>query len=201
MVTLQYSRWDTPEGILLRDVEGQYEDIQSARSLLVRFLIEVRNRDFVLVDALATASVVRYARAFATGIRQKIRLADIPGLTPEQHNLHAEVLAIRSRYSAHAVNMQETNSIYVGHVATPDGNPTVTSVSSGTLTTIAISVDQAVRLEALCSLLLSHLNGVRTIESARLLELALKNLSPDQIRALPVGPVPTSNDPFANRPR
>lgn len=192
MSAFEYSRWDTHPTTSLLDLEGCYEDMLSASDFFDRFVEEFSSRDYVLLDALATAAVVRYGRSFGPGIRHQLNIGQLPDATAEDLALHGDLLAIRNKHSAHPINMQETHSVLVGHSANENGQQ-VTVVSSSTLVATAISVDLAKQASQLCLRWTDWLSGEKQRECTRLLETA-RNLSNTEIAALPKGPVDVSRN-------
>jgi hypothetical protein len=197
MSTLEYSRWDIHPTTSLLDLEGCYEDMLSASDLFERFCAEFSSRDFVLLDALATAAVIRYGRSFGSGVRPRLDIANLPEVSKEDMSLHRDILAIRNKHSAHPVNLQETHAVMVGHRAIAQGRE-VTVVSSSTLVATAVSVDLADQANRLCLRWADWLDAERKTESDRLLVHA-QSLSDSELVALPKGPIDINLDPHQHR--
>lgn len=169
----------------------------SASEFFDRFVEAVTTKDYALLDAFATAAVIRYGRSFGPGVRAQLDIRDLPATTPRELELHRHILAVRSKYAAHPVNMQETHSVTVA-VRRANESLEVTAVSSQTLSAIGISVDLAKAASQLCLRWRDWLNEQKQIECRRLLEIA-KKLGQSELASLPAGPVDVSRDPHKTR--
>src|SRR5688572_29900514 len=101
MATNDYVHLKLAEAQDLADLTGIEADLSSsaefARSLLG--LHAVGRYD--LTDALTTAILVRYARAFTTGARLRLGEDDLRLLSDDQRALHERICAIRNKHAAH----------------------------------------------------------------------------------------------------
>ncbi len=198
MSSLLYSRWRPTVETSLIDVEGQYEDMWNAYDFFDRFIKEFNSKDFLLLDALASAAVIRYGRSFGPGVRARLNIEGLPDVTVAELELHTDLIEIRSKHVAHPVNRQETHAVYVGHSESGIGERQVTCVSSGTLTATAISIDVASAAQKLCMRWVEWLNQRRGEETERLIVVA-RELTTTEILALPTGPEQLNPNPLKVR--
>lgn len=200
MTTLEYGRWNPPFETTLKALEGQFQDIWDARDFFKAFVEVSEQKAFILQDAVVTAAVIRYGRSFGQGMRPKLKIEQLPNLTAKEEALHNKIIAVRNKYVAHPVNMQETHSIYIGYQVDPNSNAVATVVSTGTLANIALSLTDALNSIELCSRWLAWLHEENLNEGKRLLEHA-KRMTSSELLALPKGPMPTEEDPEKKRRR
>jgi hypothetical protein len=97
------------EAQALADYTSIEHDLRSARELAELYLKEFKkNNTTFIIEALMIATIVRYARPFATGIR--LSLPDpINIFTDDQLAKHRRFRDIRDKYIAHSVNAFEEN--------------------------------------------------------------------------------------------
>lgn len=190
-----YSRWNPPGTTALPELEGCLNDMWAARDFCFRLeaVANSSNQDYILMDALETAALVRYCRCFTTGKRLRLGVNCGPPLTDQEVLLHERVSAVRDKHIAHPVNRLETQSVYVCVQVDPEAQARATAVSSGTRTGLSISASDAAALAVLCAKWLTWLRDAMNAECSRLLPLA-QALSAEQLLALPRGPV----EPHAN---
>jgi tRNA threonylcarbamoyladenosine modification (KEOPS) complex Pcc1 subunit len=196
-----YGRWNPPGATTLPELEGCFNDMWAARDFCDR-LAAVANssaHDYVLMDALETAALVRYCRCFTSGKRLRLNLNGGPPLTAQEVQFHERVCVVRDKHVAHPVNLLETQSVYLGIQVAPQGQPRATVVSSGTRTGLSLSASDASALAALCARWLAWLRDAMNAECSRLLPLA-QALSAEQLLALPQGPVEPHPNPLKVRP-
>lgn len=124
-----YRRWTPPFETRVPDIHGCLQDIQSSQELATRLLAELNaeNPDPVLLDALSTATLVRYSRCFTSGIRVRLSIEELPTATPADVELHERLRGIRDWHIAHPINKQEVHALYV----ILDGSPTAMTGAIG----------------------------------------------------------------------
>lgn len=74
---------------------------------------------YELIDALSTASVVRYCRCFESGVRAKLARESINSLAPAFTQLHDYLFLLRQKHLVHPVNEFEANHVAVVVQKTP----------------------------------------------------------------------------------
>ena len=200
MSSAEYFRWTPAPPTTLADIEGLRRDIWDARDFFGRLKDSAGSADYLTLDALASAAVIRYCRAFGSGSRTlRLNIDNLPDVSAEERATHEYIRDVRDKHVAHAVNAMETNDIYVCVALDSDGNPMVTAVSSGTATGIPLVAEVYERAHTLCGRWLGYLHETSLEESARLLPIA-RQLSREELSVLPRGPIEPSEDPKKRRP-
>jgi hypothetical protein len=84
-------------------------DLRTARDFATVILEEVKGPEpnYSLSDPFMVATIIRYARAFAGGVRLKLYDEVVSVLTAEQRSKHDHFIHIRDKYIAHSVNAFE----------------------------------------------------------------------------------------------
>jgi hypothetical protein len=75
MVHQDFVEIDLPQAQTLADLTGISFDLETAHDFAakLREMVGAGNPDFTLIDALTTAMLVRYSRAFTSGSRQSLK--------------------------------------------------------------------------------------------------------------------------------
>lgn len=108
-------RLDLPESQLFSDLFGIKRDLE----LVVEFCQRLSDAydaapvDHHLIDALSTASVVRYCRCFEGGVRAKLARESITAIDPRFVEFHNYLFALRQKHLVHSVNEFEENCVTV----------------------------------------------------------------------------------------
>ena len=112
MATNTFIELDLPETADLADLTGVQVDLQTAKewALKLQEMLSADRPDYSLVDPLSTAILVRYSRAFVTGVRQHLGEEALRRLTDIQRNNHAFLRALRDKHIAHSVNCFEEST-------------------------------------------------------------------------------------------
>lgn len=111
MATNRFVEIDIPEAAELADLTGILRDFESTKWFAGK-LAEIwssKRPDFILIDALTTAILVRYSRPFMDGVRKWFGKKELGTLTLEQQTAHEHFRHWRSMHIAHSVNMFEEN--------------------------------------------------------------------------------------------
>lgn len=196
-----YVRWEPPIPTKLADLEGCWNDLFSVYQFIERIEHEVTisKSDNLILDALATAAFVRYARSFTTGVRARPDAKQKYLLDAHELALHERLLAIRSKHIAHPVNCFETHAIYIG--VSPDDdtdNARASIVSTGTSFGVGLPPEELSAFKLLCENWLQHVRDLMDQEQRKLLPLA-QQLTATQLWALPRGPVELDPNPKKSR--
>lgn len=103
---------ELPEAALLADYTGIEHDLDFVVDLC-SYLEEhpVAPSIEPVGEAFSTALVVRYARCFTTGVRERVSDEIINSLPPEQRKLHDFLFKLRQKHIAHSVNAFEENRL------------------------------------------------------------------------------------------
>jgi hypothetical protein len=192
MATWRFTVLDFPEAQPLADLTGIEHDLRVAGSFCDAF-IEEREKfngqsnetppNPVLWEALTVAASIRYARAFAKGVRvNKWVDTIVSGLPAEVAIDHRQFIEFRNKYIAHSVNHFEENRVVAYLMPEERGPRDVASVSVQHERMLAFGVEDARRLKALCMEMGSRITGLVEAEKAKVLEIA-RGLSVDHLYA------------------
>src|ERR1700720_4317895 len=109
MATNSFIEFRLDEAQTLADYTGISFDLQTAREFATTILEENRKPapNFSLSDPFMVATIIRYARAFAGGVRLKLYEEAVSILTDQQRSKHGHLMHIRNKYIAHSVNAFE----------------------------------------------------------------------------------------------
>ena len=113
---------DVPDAKAFADFTGVEADLKIVIEFCDRLvsIFEGPKIDGLLMEALSTAAVIRYARCFASGVRTRLSDEVLVRLTPEERLLHDSVYALRQRHYAHSVNTFEENRLVAWVSDDPD---------------------------------------------------------------------------------
>ena len=195
MAVLRYVNLSFPEAQPLADLTGVEQDLKVAESFcdllmeeLQRFGAE-RNKtppNPVLWEALTVAALIRYARAFAKGVRTRSWRTIEPvvgGLPDELASNHQRFLDLRDKHIAHSVNrLEEKNQVRAYLVPEEKGARGVASISAQHDRLFSLGVEDAKHLKALCVEMRSRISGLIKAETAKVLKLA-RRLPVDELYA------------------
>ena len=163
----------------LGELYGVEQDLEAAKNYcerLKRELSDFASADWVLVEALSEAAIIRYARCFTTGSRINL---DPALLEPEARKVHDWFWNLRSKHIAHSVNEFENWSVTV-HVVEPPDPPAVYGVSMGAGRVGGLSPELVGMLEVLCDVLLAYL-GSRIEKKRAAVEEAVHSRPMDEV--------------------
>lgn len=155
----------TPSSVSLRDLASYERDFELAAGYLRQYLsgdIEVDRTFASPLDALWTAAVVIYARAFSKGVRATGG-PSVDQLSSVDRELHDYVIDVRNKYLAHSVNGFEHTDVVAFLVDSPHHPRTLGGI--GTIHT-ALSRMERSSCERFLSLCESHLHGLQKRSSA-----------------------------------
>ncbi len=176
MASNVYVELDIPEVNKLADLTGVRRDLEAAQQFAIR-LRELRGQeqyDSLLVDALTTAVLVRYARAFGEGVRHPLNKLDqqiLESLSEDQREKHEELRKYRDCHIAHSVNSFEENipiARYWVETVQQDG---IEAIECNSVSVIGMSVGDVEDVVEITSILLSRLDERLKDEKANLLKL------------------------------
>lgn len=182
-----YRRWEHPEASTMEQLHGWLEDIDAAREFLNRLDAELDKdeHDDVVIDALASAAVARYARCFASGNRGALNPIDVAGPGESQWStLHEHIVGVRNWHVAHAINQQEVHTLMVIIPRAVDAPEAIAGFSSRSARGLALEPPDVPAAIALCDKWVAHLKNRLVQENIRLRPFCAQ-LSRDQLLALP----------------
>lgn len=154
---------DFPEAKQLGDIASILRDLQTVIEMCKRVvtLLETKNEDHVLIDALWSMSLVRYVRCFTSGKRYGLKVNELfKDLKGDPIGAHQFYKNMRDKHVAHSVNPYE--QIHVGLVLNPPDseNKEVVGVSILVGTHLYPQIDVVKQLGALAEVALRHIGKV-----------------------------------------
>ncbi|MBS0337951.1 MAG: hypothetical protein JSS40_14290 [Proteobacteria bacterium] len=104
---------DFEEAKTLADLEGLKQDLLAVAETCTRLaeLLKIDSKDHILVEALWTSALIRYARCFAEGKRYGLKESVFDGLNGDPVGTHKIFIDIRSKHIAHSVNPLEQTHV------------------------------------------------------------------------------------------
>jgi hypothetical protein len=176
MATDTFVEIDLPEARDLADLTGIQIDLLSARDFarMLQKEFESKRPNWDLVDPLSTAILVRYSRAFVTGVRMRLEEDALQTLSGPQREEHRRLRAFRDKHISHSVNAFEDNqpiARYWMERVTEEG---VTSVECNHTRILGLSSADVESVIELTTALLSHVDARLASEKAKVLEIVRK---------------------------
>jgi hypothetical protein len=170
MATWRFIALDFPEAQPLADLTGVEQDLRAAEWFCDLFIEEREKSNEerketppnpALWEALTVAASVRYARAFAKGVRTNNWVdTAVSGLPAEMAIDHHRYIDFRNKHIAHSVNAFEENRV-VGYLIPEERGPRgVASISVQHERLLSLSVEDVRRLKGLCVEMLSRITGL-----------------------------------------
>lgn len=141
-----------------------------------------------VTDAFSTAIVVRYCRAFVSGVRHGLGEQDLTVLTQEQRENHNRLRALRDKHIAHSVNAFEDTRIQARFCLERVNEEGVTSVGAAHYRVFGLSQQDLLNLKELCTALLAHLDRLIDHEKLALL-LAIRAIPLQEVLTAKASPL------------
>lgn len=188
MATHTFVDFEQPEAFELARLTSIEHDLRSARDLCIylenQFAVAPNGwPPSEITDAFSTAIVVRYSRAFVTGVRHGLGKRELFVLSQEQLDNHNRLRALRDKHMAHSVNAFENTRVQARYCLERVNDEGITSVSAAHYRVFGLSQRDIESLKELCTCLLAHVDQLIDHEKKALLRV---------IRALPLGKVLTT---------
>ena len=203
MTVATIKRWPTTEKTPLPELFGISDDLMSAWLLFqnaeaVSALISRPLNQYEVLDALISSAIIKYLRSFGTGIRMKLLIDDIRGISEEMFSHHHRLKAFRDRHIAHPVSGFETESVFVSVHNDGTDSARIMGVSSGGQRSRILNSAEIAQSLSLCQTVMEHVRQLMAAETGRLFEIA-KHMPIGEINSLPCGPVEPNSDPTSRR--
>ena len=161
---------DYEEALKLADVYSILQELKSVMETCTRLrqLLKAEQKDWLLIESLWTAALIRYSRCFASGKRHGLSediYKDLPGDAIGVHRLYEN---LRNKHIAHSVNPFE--QVKVGLILSSEKSQEkkVMEVSPFLMKLVATTDDDVRQLGALVKVLVNKLmkNGEQYEEEA-----------------------------------
>ncbi len=174
MAVLYFKNLNWKEAECLADLAGISRDLETTIAFcdILTELLETRQGNQVLLEAVFAAALVRYIRPFSKGVRAKIPDCILSSLPPDLSKFHELVKNLRDKYIAHSVNAFEENQVVAYLRAEEGGPPRVDSISVQETRLNCLAQGDIKKLKELCNAVKHHVSALRAKEESRLLELA-----------------------------
>ena len=157
---------------MLVDLEGTKSDLEIACEFAVRLIDVISSPGagtYVDVEALAIATIIRYARAFKGGIRKIDKPALLADLPSDILETHETILAWCDKHIAHSVNDFEEALIQARYCLENVNEEGITQVTVTRSRVISPGVDELHQIILSAKFFLSRIEGLIEVESARVL--------------------------------
>ena len=136
--------------------------------------------DGTVIDALATAIPVVYARPFNGGVRTRVN-GLLVGFNDADLKLHSQILEMRSKFSAHSVNGMEQEIVRVWLNPEQRGGRRINNVNAASNVLLALSGNEYAHLIVLCVKALNWVDDEFNAESSTLPDAILQHYSLDEL--------------------
>jgi hypothetical protein len=127
-----------------------------------------------LFDPLMVATIIRYARAFAQGVRVNIYDEGASILTEEQRSKHELLMQIRNKYVAHSVNAFEESQPVARYWVEKVHEEGITSIGCIHCRVVGLNQQEVADIIDLTTVWLRYVQQKRTEEETRLLPIVRK---------------------------
>ncbi len=193
---------DLSEASDLADFIGIEYDLRSAREF-AQMLLRVHAQagpNWRQLDPLTTATLVRYVRPFAKGVRSRLGDEALAALPPEQRATHARFLAIRDKHVAHSVNAFEENRVVARYQVERVKDEGITAIEARHVRIVGLGVDDLNSIVEITSVILGHVEARIREEKAKVLAI-VRRKPIEEVLAGAKAPAGLSiSDPSKRRP-
>ena len=155
-----------------------------------------------ITDAFSTAILVRYSRAFVSGVRRGIGSVVVENLPPEQRENHQRIRAFRDKHIAHSVNAFESTRVQARYCLERVEQEGITGVSTEHHRVIGLSSKDVTEIQELCRMMMGYLDSEIEKEKTRLLAI-LRSMPVSEVLSRPAIParIPDHSQIDKRRPR
>lgn len=159
----------------LADLKSIRTDFWRCRDMCEQIVEALRSMTLgpVLLDGLATAIPIVYARPFIGGVRCRIECF-VESLQLEEVTLHQSILHTRSKFTAHSVNRMENHQVYVWLNPESRGGRRINEVNIAQSRLMTLSHDDYLQISSICSKAVLWIEAEMAKESARLPAIILQ---------------------------
>ena len=180
MATWRSVRYHVSEAQRLADLTGVETDLISVERFCERFLAEHQadKPDRELLEIICAAALVKYGRAFTSGVRAAVPTTVIEELDEEYRAKHLHFKDSRDKWIAHSVNSFEENEVSAWLMPPERGPLGVTGISVRQQRVTSLSASSMTALSELAAEVRRRLAVHIAEENAKVLALA-RNLPPE----------------------
>lgn len=169
-----------PEAQRLADLAGVGHDLSQVMQYCLRFLELEKsdNPDWELLEIVCAAALIRYGRAFASGVRTGVPHEFIETLDSSELEWHNYLKAARDKWIAHSVNTFEENQVCAWLTPAERGPIGVYSVSVRQQRVATLSREAIAALGHLAEILFEGVKQAKEAEARKVLAIA-QSLPPE----------------------
>jgi hypothetical protein len=174
MAVWRFVDFDRPETQRLADLTGIANDLEATEEIcdLLRENLQKLPSSGRILEALSSAALVRYARAFVSGVRTPTPKSVVEDLPEALRKDHGWFIELRHKYVAHSVNTFEENQVVVYLVPEERGPKGVSTVEVQQRRLLSLGLDDTERLKNLASEVRARVAALIVQERQKVLEFA-----------------------------
>jgi hypothetical protein len=155
MANYTFTEIDMPEAERLCDLTGIKQDLE--RAIEFAHALQKHYYEPSISDAFNVATLIRYCRPFAQGVRVKLTEDEVKSiLSKEELASHEKFLALRNKHIAHSVSSYESHQFVVRYSEENVCTEGVTSVGVNSTRVILIALHDILILIELARSLIQH---------------------------------------------
>jgi hypothetical protein len=190
MATHTFVHFEHKEAAALAGLQSIHFDLWSAIQLCEYFESQSQNGypPSEITDAFSTAILVRYSRAFVSGVRKGLGEDTLASLSVGQRANHERLRAFRDKHIAHSVNAFEDTKIQARYCEERVQQEGITAVSAAHYRVMGLSSRDVGDVMDLCKALLVYVDAKIEEEKKRLL-FVLRSMPIAEVLSRPSSPV------------
>ncbi len=165
---------DFPQAHKVADWEGVKHDLLWVIAAGKKYQSVAETMDFIILEALSAAIIVRYGRANVNGERRCIHPEMIRSLSLEQQQDHKFFKDLRNKFFAHSVNNFEENFCTAFFNNLHSSNPVFNQISAQHSRMVALSTQDILKVVSLSERLVEIIQGQLKIEIKKTAEIVRK---------------------------
>jgi len=199
MNTHTFVEFRIPAADLFASLIGVKNDLNSAKQLCVYFEGQFdanAHPPMEVVEAFSIAILIRYCRAFSSGVRCWPKEEALDTLRADQQLKHNALLELRNKHMAHSVNELEEHRLQARYTLESFQSDGFTSISAASYMLVGLGSDDIEDIKALCASLLSFVENELRIEGEKLLPI-VRGMTLEQLKET----IPPLTSPSINRSR
>ena len=182
MATYTFVHFEHEQAAALAGLQSIHYDLWSAIQLCEYFESQSQNGypPSEITDAFSTAILVRYSRAFVSGVRKGLGEGAMASLSVRQRANHKRLRAFRNKHIAHSVNAFEDTKVQARYCEERVQEEGITAVSAAHYRVVGLSSRDVGDVMDLCKALLVYVDAKIEEEKKRLLYI---------LRSMPIADV------------
>lgn len=173
-----------PEAERLASLGGIEQDLRGVISYCDRLIknSEISRLNFIELEAVGSAALIRYARCFSSGVRDPISHALLNNASADLREFHQYCIDLRSKHVAHSINPFEENEVLVQIPDDCESSSEIKSLGAFHSRVICLSAGGVEKLKELAEWVASRVAEEMEVEKEKLLEIA-KSVPLEQLRS------------------